>query len=268
MIQNLLMGRYVPGNSMLHRSDPRTKILLMTVFMALVFLVQKYLSFLLILLFVLLISSRAGKPLRNSLKGIRPILFIALFTMLVNIFAVKGTPLVEYGILSHVSREGITLAVQIVLRLFLLLTGASLLTATTSPVSLTDGLEALIKPLRRFRVSGHEIAMMMSIALRFIPVLLEEAHIIFKAQISRCAEIASGNPLQKIRNCLPILVPLFASAFRRADDLATAMEARCYRGGKGRSRMRRLALSGADYVCVALMLMLSSAVLYIEYVSM
>lgn len=265
-MQNLLMGRYVPGNSMLHRSDPRTKILLMIVFMALVFLARDYLSFLLILLFVLLISSRAGKSLRNSLKGVKPILFIALFTMLVNTFAVQGTPLVDHGILSHVSREGVTLSVQIVLRLFLLLTGASLLTATTSPVSLTDGLEALMKPLRRFRVSVHEVAMMISIALRFVPVLMEEAHIIFKAQVSRCAEIASGNPLQKIRSCMPVLIPLFARAFGRADDLATAMEARCYRGGEGRSRMKRLAFSGADYVCAALMLTLSVAIICIEYV--
>jgi energy-coupling factor transport system permease protein len=252
---------------MLHRSDPRTKIVLVAVFMTLVFTVDGYLSFLLLLSSVLLLSSRVGKPLGNSLKGVKPILFIALFTMAVNSFAVKGTPLVEYGILRHVSREGIALSIQIVLRLFLLLTGASLLTATTSPISLTDGLEALMKPLKRLRVSVHEIAMMMSIALRFIPVLFEETEKIYKAQVSRCAEIATGNPLQRARSCVPVLVPLFVSAFRRADDLATAMEARCYRGGEGRSRMRRLEFSGVDFVCVAVMLTLSMAVLCIEYLS-
>ncbi|RQW83218.1 MAG: energy-coupling factor transporter transmembrane protein EcfT [Geobacter sp.] len=266
MIKDLLMGRYLPGNSMLHRSDPRTKILLTTVFMVLVFLAEGYLSFLLLLSFVLIISSRVGKPLKHALRGVKPILFIALFMIVVNTIAVKGTPLLDYGIFRHLSREGVTLSVLMVLRLFLLLTGASLLTSTTTPISLTDGLEALLKPLKSFKIPVHEAAMMMSIALRFIPVLLDEAERIFKSQASRCADFAFGNPLQRARNYLSVLVPLFVGAFRRADELATAMEARCYRGNAGRTRMKRLELSCADFTCTAVMLVFSSALICIEYV--
>jgi energy-coupling factor transport system permease protein len=265
MIRDLLMGRYLPGSSMLHRSDPRTKILLATVFMVLVFLAEGYLSFLLLLSFALIISSRVGKPLKQSLRGIKPILFIAVFMMVVNTFAVKGTPLWDYGIFRHISQEGFALSVRMVLRLFLLLTGASLLTATTTPISLTDGLEALLKPLKRLKIPVHEAAMMMSIALRFIPVLLDEAERIFKAQASRCAQFAFGNPLQRARNYLSVLVPLFVGAFRRADDLATAMEARCYRGSAGRTRMNRLELTRVDLTCSAVMLAFSSALICIEY---
>jgi energy-coupling factor transport system permease protein len=266
MIRDLLMGRYVPGASVLHGADPRTKIALATVFMALVFLADRYTSFLLLVCFTLLVGSRAGRPLRHSLKGMKAILFIAVFTMIVHAFAVTGTPLSGQGILRHVTREGIILSVQIVLRLFLLLTGASLLTSTTTPVALMDGLESLMKPLKRFRLPVHEAAMMMAIALRFIPLLLDEAERIFKAQASRCAEFGTGNPLQRARSCIPVLVPLFVGAFRRADDLATAMESRCYRGSVGRTRMRRLEFSRADCICVAVMLVLSSALIGSEYV--
>lgn len=246
--------------------DPRTKILLATVFMTLVFLADRYPSFLLLVSFTLVIANRVGMPFRHSLRGFKAILFIALFTMVVNAFAVRGTPLCASGLFSDVSREGITLSIQIVLRLFLLLTGALLLTSTTTPISLMDGLEALMKPLRWLRLPVHEAAMMMSIALRFIPVLLDEGERTFKSQASRCAEFASGNPLQRARRCVPVLVPLFAGAFRRADDLSTAMEARCYRGSAGRTRMRRLAFSRADFVCAAVMLALSSTLVWIEYV--
>jgi energy-coupling factor transport system permease protein len=266
MIRDLLMGRYLPGSSMLHRSDPRTKILLATVFMVLVFLAEGYLSFFLLVSFVLIISSRIGKPLKHSLRGVKPILFIAVFMIVVNTIAVKGTPLLDYGIFRHLSREGVALSVLMVLRLFLLLTGASLLTSTTTPISLTDGLEALLKPLKRFKIPVHEAAMMMSIALRFIPVLLDEAERIFKSQASRCADFAFGNPLQRARNYLSVLLPLFVGAFRRADDLATAMEARCYRGSAGRTRMKRLELSRADFTCAGVMLVFSSALICIEYV--
>jgi energy-coupling factor transport system permease protein len=251
---------------MLHRSDPRTKILLATIFMVLVFFAEGYLSFLLLLSFVLIISSRVGKPLKHSLRGVKPILFIALFMIVVNTIAVIGTPLLDYGIFRHLSREGVTLSFLMVMRLFLLLTGASLLTSTTTPISLTDGLEALLKPLKRFKIPVHEAAMMMSIALRFIPVLLDEAERIFKSQASRCTDFAFGNPLQRARNYLSVLLPLFVVAFRRADDLATAMETRCYRGSDGRTRMKRLELSRADFTCVAVMLVFSSALICIEYV--
>ncbi|MDD2335690.1 MAG: energy-coupling factor transporter transmembrane component T [Geobacteraceae bacterium] len=266
MIRDLLMGRYLPGSSMLHRSDPRTKILLAIVFMVLVFIAEGCLSFLLLLSLTLIISSRVGKPIKHSLKSVKPLLFIAVFMMIVNTFAVKGTPLSDYGIFKHFSQESVALSVRMVLRLFLLLTGASLLMATTTPISLTDGLEALLKPLKRFKMPVNEAAMMISIALRFIPVLLDEAERIFKSQASRCTEVAFGNPLQRARNYLSVLVPLFVGAFRRADDLATAMESRCYQGSAGRTRMKRLVLSCADFTCAAVMLSFSSALICIEYV--
>jgi energy-coupling factor transport system permease protein len=236
--------------------------------MTLVFLADSYLSFLLLLFFTFVVAGRAGRPFGHSLRGIRPILFIALFTLAVNSFAVKGTPLSEYGILCHITREGIEQSVRMVIRLLLLLTGASILTSTTTPLALMDGLAALMRPLRRLRVPVHELAMMMAIGLRFIPVLLEEGGRIFKAQVSRGAGFTSGNPLQRARSCIPVLVPLFAGAFRRADDLSTAMEARCFRGSAGRTRMKTLEFSRADVICVTAMLALSAVLFCMEFVKM
>lgn len=265
MIRDMLMGRYVPGSSILHRSDPRMKILLAAVFMTLVFLADGYPSFLLLIVFSVTAACVAGRPLGRSVKGLRPFLFITLFTVAVNAVVVSGMSQDGSGCFSSVIREGVVLSIQIVLRLFLLLTGASLLTSTTTPVSLMDGLEALLKPLKRFRVPVHEAATVMAMALRFIPVLLEEAEKIYQAQASRSAVFDSGNPLKRAGRCVPVLVPLFVGAFRRADELAMAMESRCYRGSGGRTRMRRLSFSRADGLCAAAMLALTAAFACIEY---
>jgi energy-coupling factor transport system permease protein len=220
---------------------------------------------LILVLSALLLASRSGKPVMDAVRGLRPILCLALFAVAFNSFFVKGTPVADYGILRHMSREGTNLSIKMVLRLFLIVTGAALLTGTTTPLALTDGLERLMKPLKRFGVPVHEIAMMMSLALRFVPALAEEAEKVIKAQASRSAGFATGNLLQRTRSYLPLLVPLFAGAFRRGDELATAMEARCYRGSTGRTRMRQMAFSGADFAALGVMVSLVSVLALIEY---
>jgi energy-coupling factor transport system permease protein len=252
---------------MLHRSDPRTKIVLAVIFAVAVYRVESSAGFLVLVLSALLLASRAGKPVTDSLRGLRPILCLALFAAAFNAFLVKGTPVADYGILRHVSREGVGLSLKMGLRLFLLVSGASLLTGTTAPLALTDGLERLMKPLKRIGVPVHEIAMMMSLALRFVPALAEEAEKVIKAQTSRSAEFATGNLLKRTRSYLPLLVPLFAGALRRGDELATAMDARCYRGGMGRSRMRQMAFSGADFAALGTICSLVSVLALVEYLS-
>ncbi len=241
------------------------KILSACVFMTLVFLADGYPSFLLLMLFSLIAAGAAGRPLRCSVKGLKPFLLITLFTVALQTVAVSGISQDGSGCFNGVIREGAVLSLRIVLRLFLLLTAASLLTSTTTPVSLMDGLEALLKPLKRCHVPVHEAVTMMAIALRFIPVLLEEGEKIYQAQASRSAVFDSGNPLKRAGRCVPVLVPLFVGAFRRADELAMAMESRCYRGSGGRTRMRRLSFSRADGLCAAAMLALTAAFACIEY---
>jgi energy-coupling factor transport system permease protein len=241
------------------------KILLAAVFMTLVFLADEYPSFLLLMAFTMTVALLTGKRLKHSLKGLKAILFIALFTMALNAFAVTGTPLCGSGFFSHITREGVVLSIQIFLRLFLLLTGASLLTSTTTPMSLMDGLEALLQPMKRFRVPVREAVTVMAMALRFIPVLFDEAERICQAQASRSAVFDSGNPIKRAVRCVPVLMPLFVGAFRRADELATAMESRCYRGSGGRTRMRRLSFSRSDIACAVVMMALAAAFVCIEY---
>jgi len=200
-------------------------------------------------------------------RGLRPILCLALFALVFNAFFVKGTPVADYAILRHLSLEGAIHSLKMVVRLFLLVSGASLLTGTTTPLALTDGMERLMKPLKRFGVPVHETAMMMSLALRFVPSLAEEAERVVRAQASRSAEFAAGSLFQRARSPLPLLVPLFAGAFRRGDELATAMEARCYRGSTGRTRMRRLAFSGADFAALGVMWSLVSVLMLVEYLN-
>ena len=264
-MKEMTMGRYCPGDSIIHRSDPRTKIILTAIFMTAAFLVDSYPALLLLLGSILFVAFLSGKPLRYALRGLKPVLFLALFAVIMNLFTVSGTPLTEHGIHSHISREGIDLALKMVLRLLLLASVASLLTFTTTPLSLTDGLERLMKPLNRIKVPVHEIAMMISIALRFIPAILKEADRIIKAQASRSADLAGGNALQRARNFMPIILPLFAGAFRRGDDLATAMEARCYRGNRGRTSMRPPGFSLADLTSAAVMVVFLTTLMLVEH---
>lgn len=265
MIRDITIGQYFPGESSLHRADPRIKIILTLLFMVLIFLVNTFFGYLLVALFTTLIIVISGIPFKYTLKGLKPVIIIILFAAAINIFTVPGRTIFEYGFI-HPTYEGVIEAFKITFRLILLISGASLLTLTTTPILLTDGMEKLMEPMKKVGVPTHEIAMMMSIALRFIPTLLEETEKIIKAQSARGADFDTGNIMQRAKSFIPVLVPLFVSAFRRADELATAMEARCYRGSEGRTRMKQLRLSKVDLKVSAVMIVFSAAVLYLQYI--
>lgn len=266
MLSDITLGQYYPGDSFLHRLDPRAKILCTMIFIVAIFLANNPISYGVVTVFTLLAIGNSGVPLRFIGKAIKPLWIILVFTMLIHIFTTPGTEIFSWGFI-HVSREGIFQGLLMTLRLVFLIAFSSLLTYTTSPIVLTDGIEALLMPFRRFGVPAHELAMMMTIALRFIPTLLEETDRIMKAQASRGADFVNGNFWQKAKNMVPLLVPLFISAFRRADDLATAMEARCYRGGEGRTKMHQLAYTRNDAAAFGATLAVTAALtaLYILF---
>jgi energy-coupling factor transport system permease protein len=240
------LGQYLPGSSPVHRLDPRTKLLLTIGYITAVFLVSNAPGYLLLLAYLMLATRLARIPVRYLLKGIRPLAMILILTFLLNLLFSQGeTVWLRLGPL-RVTREGLTTAVFFSLRLVFLVVGTSVLTLTTSPVALTDAMERLLSPLRVIRFPAHEMAMMMSIALRFIPTLLEETDKIMKAQMARGADFESGNLIRRAKALIPLLVPLFVSAFQRASDLAMAMEARCYRGGEHRTRMKVLRYTRLD----------------------
>lgn len=245
MIGNITLGQYIPGKSPLHRLDPRTKILWTMVLMIAAFIMDTWQEFAMMGVFTVILLMISNIPLKHSLKGIKPLLFILALTAVLNIFFIPGTPLFTIGPVT-VSQEGIVAAIRIFFRLVMLVVIASLMTLTTTPMAMTDGIESLIKPLEKIRVPAHEIAMMMSIALRFIPTLLEETERIMKAQASRGADFDTGSLFKRVRSFIPVLVPLFVSAFKRADELAEAMEARCYRGGTGRTRLHKIKYGAID----------------------
>lgn len=245
LTERILLGQYVAGHSFWHRLDPRAKILWTILWMGTLFAVSTvwgYMAFVGVLLLVVAISRL---PVGALLRGVRPLLYLIVFTVAFNVLFTPGVVLWRWGFLT-VTREGLVTAAQVTARLLLLLTGASVLTLTTSPLALADGLEALLRPGQRWGLPAHEMAMMMSIALRFIPTLLEETEKIMKAQKARGADFESGNLLTRARSLIPVLIPLFVNAFRRADDLALAMEARAYRGGQGRTHWRELQWGWAD----------------------
>ena len=246
MMKGITIGQYYPSDSSVHRLDPRTKILLTLALIVGVFLVKGYIGYGLILLFVYLVARLAKVPFKLLLKGIRPLRIILILTFLLNLFFTAGeTELVSWRFI-HIYREGLQHAVHYSLRLLFLVLCTSIMTLTTSPVSLADGLEVLLSPLKKIHFPAHELSMMMTIALRFIPTLMEEADKIMKAQTARGASFDTGNILQRAKAMIPLLVPLFVSAFRRAGDLAMAMEARCYHGGEGRTRLRVLRFGKED----------------------
>lgn len=249
MLKDLTIGQYLPIESPVHRLDPRTKILLTLVFLTAVFFVPDFRGYYILTAFTILAILAARLPIRFVLRGLRPVVFLLLITVILNFFLTPGEPLWKIGPLTA-TREGVRQGLLMGYRLLLLIVTASLLTLTTSPISLTDGLERLLRPFQRFGVPAHELAMMMTIALRFIPTLTDEADRILKAQMARGADFGSGNVLNRAKALIPLLVPLFVSAFRRADELATAMESRCYRGGEGRSRMKQLRVGFGDAVAV------------------
>ena len=243
---DITLGQYYPGNSFIHRLDPRTKILTTLLLIVAVFLANSAMGYGALCAMVLLIIAVSGLPFMLVLKSVKPLLFIILLTLALHALMGQGEHVIWQWKFIKVTEEGLRLGVQMAMRLILLLMISSILTFTTSPIVLTDGIEALLRPFRVIGVPAHELAMMMTIALRFIPTLMEETDRIIKAQTARGADFDSGNLLVKAKNMLPILVPLFISAFRRADDLAIAMEARCYRGGEGRTRMHQLAYRTGD----------------------
>ena len=250
MLKDITLGQYFPGTTLAHRLDPRTKILLVTVYIVALFCAKGLVTYG-ILALCLAVCVRISKvKVKALVRGLKPVLFIILFTGILNLFFTPGTRyVVEIGFL-HVSDVGLHNAVFMVLRIMLLIMGTFLMTYTTSPISLTDGLERLLGGLKKIHVPVHELSMMMSIALRFIPTLIEETDKIMSAQKARGADFESGNLIQKAKALIPILVPLFVSAFRRADELATAMECRCYHGGEGRTKLHVLKYETRDYIAL------------------
>ena len=244
-LKDITLGQYFPGNTVLHRMDPRTKILLTVFYIAALFLC-KHLPSYLVLMAVLAAAvavSRVG--IRAVVQGMKPIVVIIVITGVLNLFYTPGREIWRWGFLK-ITVEGVWTAIYMILRIAMLITCTFLLTYTTSPILLTDGMERLLGPLKKIRVPVHELAMMMSIALRFIPTLIEETDKIMSAQKARGADFDTGNLIQKAKALIPLLVPLFISAFRRADELAVAMECRCYHGGEGRTRLRQLVMGRAD----------------------
>jgi len=266
MIKDITIGQYIPGESVLHKADPRTKIVLSLVFMVVIFCIATYWGFIAMAIFTMLAVVVSDIPVKYTLKGLKPLLVIIIFTAIVNIFSTGGKPVSDFSILRYITYEGIATAVTLALRLALIIVGSSLLTFTTTPILLTDGIEKLLQPFKRIGIPAHELAMMMTIALRFIPTLLEETDKIMKAQAARGADFDTGNLVQRAKSFIPVLVPLFVSAFRRADELATAMEARCYRGSAGRTRMRQLAFGRADFVVSAFTGLFFGAILILQFI--
>lgn len=254
MIRDITIGQYYPIDSILHRLDPRVKLLGTFLYIICLFIVNHYTAYIIVTLFLFSIITLSKVPLNYIIKGLRPILILLVFTVGFNLFLTAGTPVVEIGFLT-ITEEGIAIALKMGFRLVFLIIGSSIMTYTTTPNQLTDGLESLLGPLNKVKVPVHEISMMMSIALRFIPILVEETDKIMKAQMARGADFESGNIIQRVKSLIPILVPLFVSAFRRANDLAMAMEARCYRGGKDRSKMKPLKYKRIDRISYSILIL-------------
>lgn len=251
MIRDITIGQYYPANSIVHRLDPRVKIMCTLFYLISLFLFKSVLGYALCTVFLFAVIRLSKVPFKFITKGLKPIIVLLMITVLFNLFLTnQGNVLVSFWIFK-ITDEGLRTAVYMAIRLIYLIVGSSLMTLTTTPNELTDGIEKLLKPFNKIKVPVHEIAMMMSIALRFIPILLEETDKIMKAQIARGADLEGGNIIQKAKNMIPILVPLFVSAFRRANDLAMAMEARCYQGGEGRTKMKPLVYQKRDYITYA-----------------
>lgn len=243
----IALGQYYPGDSLIHRLDPRSKLLIVTSEILGLFFVSKLPGLVGFALMIGLMACLAQVPLGYLFRSLRPLLIVIILTFALNALFTPGDAIASLGFVT-VSREGLQRGLFMTIRLVLLITSSSLLTLTTSPMALTDGLERTLSPFRRFGVPAHEFAMMMTIALRFIPTLMEEADRTMKAQMARGADFESGSLIRRAKSFIPLLVPLFIGAFRRADDLAVAMEARCYRGGEGRTRFKILRMEGRDYV--------------------
>ena len=249
MLKNITIGQYFPGKSFIHKLDPRTKILSIIFYMVSLFIINNFTGYIYTIVFSVLIILFSKIPPKVYIKGLKPLVIIIVLAVGLNVFMTPGTELYRWGFLK-ITEEGLYRGIFMGTRLILLITITSVLTLTTTPISLTDGIESLLKPFKKIGVPAHELAMMMSIALRFIPTLIEVTEKIMKAQMARGADFESGNLIRRAKALVPLLVPLFLSAFRRADDLAMAMEARCYRGGDNRTRMKQLFYSNLDYIAL------------------
>lgn len=266
MLRDITIGQYYPVESIIHRLDPRFKIIATFMYIISLFVVNKISTYILIIGFLAISIVISKVPIKYILKGLKPIFIIIIITFGINIFMTQGEIIYEIGPLKA-TKEGIEMAVFMALRLIFLILGTSLLTLTTSPIELTDGIERLLNPFKRIGVPAHELAMMMTIALRFIPTLLEETDKIMKAQMARGADFESGNIVNRAKSLIPLLVPLFIGAFRRADDLAMAMEARCYRGGENRTRMKALKLHKRDYIASGIIGVFTITIIITRFIS-
>ena len=262
MLKDITLGQYFPGDTVVHRLDPRTKLILVVLYIIAIFNAKGWGSYLLVTAVTVICMTVSHISPKNIFKGLKPMLFIIALTAILNIFYTQGTPIREGWI---VTWEGIERAVKMMLRITLLIVGTFLLTYTTSPMALTDGLELLLKPLNKLKVPVHEMTLMMSMALRFIPTLIEETDKIMSAQKARGADFETGNLIERAKALLPILVPLFVSAFRRADELAIAMESRCYHGGEGRSRMKQLRFCTRDIIALILGCAFTAAIFVMKH---
>ena len=261
MLKDITLGQFFPGNSVIHRLDPRTKLIMLVVYIVALFLANNWVTYLLVLAFLATAIILSRIPLKAIVRGMKPLVFILIFTGILNIFFTSGDTLLVHFWVINIYLEGIVRAVFMVARILMLIAGTFLMTYTTSPIALTDGLEALLSPLKKIKLPVHELSMMMCIALRFIPTLIEETDKIMSAQKARGADFETGNIFQRVKALIPILVPLFISAFRRADELATAMECRCYQGGDGRTKMKLLHHKRNDFLTYGVGLLLIAAVI-------
>ena len=263
-LKDITLGQYFPGHSFVHKLDPRTKLLAVVLYIVALFLAKSFITYGIMFLLLAVSIAISKVPLKSIVRGLKPVVFIVVFTAILNLFYTPGDHvLVKVWILT-ITLEGVFNAFFMVVRILMLIAGTFLLTYTTSPILLTDGLERLLRPLKKVRFPVHELSMMMSIALRFIPTLIQETDKIISAQKARGADFDSGNLMQKAKALIPILIPLFLSSFRRAEELAIAMECRCYHGDEGRTSLRQLTMHGRDWGFVVFSVLLCAAIVVLR----
>lgn len=263
MLKDITIGQYFPGNSFIHKMDPRMKIIVTLLYIVMLFVASHPLSLAVGILLLFIMYQVSGIPMKMITKSLKPVVPIVLFTSILNIFFVSGEVLFKIFFI-EITKEGLTLAILMSLRILCLIAGSSLLTYTTSPIELTDAIERLLNPLKKLKVPVHELSMMMTIALRFIPTLIEETDKIISAQKARGADMESGGLMDRAKALIPVLIPLFVSSFRRADELAMAMECRCYRGGDGRTRMKQLKYGPRDWTALMILVLAIAAVILLN----
>ncbi|GAA0697573.1 energy-coupling factor transporter transmembrane component T [Paraclostridium ghonii] len=265
MLKDITIGQYYPTNSIIHKLDARVKLIATFIFMISLFIINKFWPYLIVVVSLIALINLSKIPGKFIMKGLKPLKWIIIFTFVINVFFIPGDLIWSFGFIK-ITQQGLNQAIFMALRLIFLVVGTSLLTLTTSPIELTDGIERLLNPLRKIGFPVHELAMMMTIALRFIPTLLDETDKIMKAQMSRGADFESKNIINRAKNLVPLLIPLFISAFRRADELAMAMEARCYRGGDNRTKMKECIMTKADYIAYAIQFLYLGIILFARFI--